>query len=363
MRAEDIVRQLAFSLPQRTGRFSDEVSIATIVHSGGGTISVTTSTDHGLSVGNLVNIVDVKAPNTITSLTAVGNVATAATADPHDLTELPPGSTLSNTVEITGATESEYNGELEIVSVPDRNTFSYRLLVDATVSPATGSPTLLQFFDRRGFNGRHIVTSVVSTTVFEYTLTSFIPLQDGVGGVIRMRHRITRAESIESAEATYSRQNNTELWCYAVLDNTESSKDRDISTDAGQEKATGLDARQRIIFNASLFVFFPATQSIRGGAERDDASSVIMADIISSIVGARLPTGLTEYTWSAVTYNGDNKNEYVHAYYVHQYDLQQTVDITGCDRLPVSDTVALQQIDFSIFDEPSNILATGSVLF
>ena len=48
MRAEDIVRQLAFSLPQRTGRFSDEVSIAAISHTGSGTISVTTGSDHGL---------------------------------------------------------------------------------------------------------------------------------------------------------------------------------------------------------------------------------------------------------------------------------------------------------------------------
>ena len=114
-------------------------------------------------------------------------------------------------------------------------------------------------------------------------------------------HRITRAESIESAVETYTKQTGADqLWAYAVLGATGSSKDRNNNSDAGQEKSSGDDARQRLIYNASIFVFFPATADIRAGESRDKAQSVVAAEIMGSIVGAKLPTGLTEYVWSAV---------------------------------------------------------------
>ncbi len=360
MRASDIVTQLANFLPLLTGRFSDTVGIASILGTGGGTITVTTSADHGLSIGDFVNIVGVKTPNVITSLTSAGKIATATTIRDHDLTE----DTLGRcTVEIINADDPAYNGVHKLLKVPSRTTFTYRLDTVPALSPDTGSPELVEFFGARGYNGRHIVTSVGSTTSFDYVITSFIALTltAGTPGIVRMRHRITRSESIDSAVETYTKQGVDKLWAYAILAGTGASKDRNIGSDAGQQKSAGADSRQSLIFNASVFVFYPATTEIRAGAVRDLAQSEIMAAIIGSVVGANLPTGLTEYVWGKVAYEGDEKHSYNNAFYVHEYILQQTADITFCDRVPGDITVPFKQLDFDLFAETENILASGSI--
>ena len=360
MRASDIVAQLANFLPALTGRFSDTVGITSILGTVGGTITVETSTPHSLSVGGFANIIDVNTPNAITSLTAVGKVATATTTNNHDLTE---DRFKRCTIEITGADDPAYNGVHKLLTVPTRTTFTYQLDAVPALSPDTGVPTLLEFFAGRGYNGRHLVTAVGSTTSFDYVITAFIPLTlvIGVGGIVRMRHRVTRAESIDSAIETYSKQGANQLWAYAILGGTAASKDRNIGSDAGQQKTASADARQSLIFNASVFVFFPATDDIRAGAVRDLAQSEIMAAIIGSIVGANLPTGLTEYVWGKVAYEGDGKDSYNKAFYIHEYILQQTADITFCDRIRTDITVPLTRLDFDLFAETENILASGSI--
>ena len=362
MRGSDIVAQMVNFIPSLTDKFSDEVAIVGILGIVGGTVTVDTATVHGLSVGDFVNIIDVKTPNVITSLTAVGKIATAVTANNHDLTE---DRFKRCTVEITGADDPAYNGVHKLLMVPTRKTFTYQLDTVPALSPDTGIPTLLEFFAGRGYNGRHLVTVVGSTTSFEYVITSFIPLilVAGVGGLVRMRHRITRAESADSAIQTYTKQGADALWAYAVLEATIASKDRNIGSDAGQQKTAGADARQNLIFNASVFVFFPAVLEIRAGGLRDLAQSEIMAAIIGSLVGANLPTGLTEYAWGKVAYEGDDKFFYNNAFYIHKYDLQQTADITFCDRVRTDITVPLKQLDFDVFAETENILASGSITF
>jgi hypothetical protein len=356
MRAADIVTQLVFVLPSLTGRFSDEVGI-TSIQPVGSDIEVITDSAHGLSVGDFVNIVDVISPNFINDLTSVGKIATAITDNKHDLIEPRVGIC---TVDIIGATDPAYNGKHNLLTVPSRTSFTYQLDSVPAISPDTGVPRLEEFFVNRGFNGRHEVIAVPGSNLFTYTVASFLPPSAGAGGFVRSGHRITRAESIESAMETYTREQEGELWAYAVLDSSIASKDRNITSDAGQQKTAGSDPRQNIIFNASIFVFFPATDEIRAGGVRDLAQSEVLANIIGSIVGANLPTGLTEDVWGKVTYEGDNKFFYDRGVYIHQYDIQQTADLTFCDRVPPSISVPFEEIDFSLFEEDANIVATGS---
>ncbi len=359
MRASDIVSQLRTVLPTLTNRFTDELSIASIVVSGVGAL-VTTTVDHGITVGDFVNIINVVTPNTLTSLTASGLIATATTIDNHDLTEDRFGRGRCK-VNISGANDAAYNGSHTLLTVPSRATFTYRLDTIPALSPDTGAAQLLELFPRRGYNGRHEVVTVPSSTTFTYAISSFLPLIAGLGGIVRLRYRITRAESEDSAFEVYSKKATDKLWAFAVLRTNEASKDRNIESDAGQQKTAGADPRQNVIFKASIFVFFPATNDIRAGEQRDLAQTEVLANIVGSIVGANLPTGLSEYVWGKVTYDGDSKRFYDRGIYVHRYDIEQTGDITFCDRVPTSLSVPFNKIDFNQLEEKENRLATASV--
>ncbi len=360
MRAQDIVNQLTAFLPRVTGRFSDTLTISSIT-AVGLTITVVTATDHGLSIGDFANVLDVVTPNPITSLTNNGLIATVITGNNHDLVEDILG---RDTVTISGAAETDFNGTFQLLTVPSRTSFTYKLLTIPSGSPATGSPILEETFNCRGYNGRHSVLSVPDTTTFTYTIPNFAPLEDGLGGLVRTRHRITRVKNSDAAIAAYTAKATDELWAFVFLGGTEASKDRNTNSDATTEKSAGDDPRQKLIFHATILVFIPATAEISGAAARDLAQSEVMVNIVKSIVGAALPSGYSEHVWGRVTYDGDTEAEFgSKAIYAHAYSITQTADITVFDRIPFSDTVALRQINFSLADPPSDVLAEGEVVF
>ena len=89
-----------------------------------------------------------------------------------------------------------------------------------------------------------------------------------------------------------------------------------------------------------------------------------MANLVGSLIGSTLPTGLSEHVWSRLTYDGDGESAFGgKAFYAHLYNFNQVADITSCDRRPFEDTVALKRIDFSLSDPPSDILANGQIDF
>jgi hypothetical protein len=138
VKASDVVRQLFNFLPRHTGLFSDDVPVSSITRSGA-TVTVVTSSPHGLLTNQYVNIMNSLAPNTITNLTRAlsiktitrsGSVATVETDSPHFLAE-------DTLLEIQGAVETEYN-ILTKIGIVSATKFYYR--VNGTpATPATGA--------------------------------------------------------------------------------------------------------------------------------------------------------------------------------------------------------------------------------
>ena len=194
MQISDVVKQLWLVVPTLTDLFTDDLDVVSITSSGT-TATVTTSSPHGLSTGEVARIFGALVPNTITSLTQVDNVASATPGSPHDLTE---GfeDTKIDPITIEGATESEYNGSHNLISVPDRNNFTYEITGDPS-SPATGSPLLLEDL-KFGYNGFFNIV-LTSTTTFTYTIPKV--LGSPAGGTIfcRVRQRIICLISQERA--------------------------------------------------------------------------------------------------------------------------------------------------------------------
>lgn len=179
MKTEEIVNQLKAILPRYTGDFTTNLSVSSLTQTAG-TATATTATAHGLVVGEKVLIVGAKVPLIITSLTRVGNYALAITSGKHSLIR---GNT---TVEISGATQSDYNGIKPLYT--DKNHFLSAPLIDIesiTISGTTATVTTkiphgyvnnanveVQIFGASNENYNKVTTldSVPTSTTFTYTV-------------------------------------------------------------------------------------------------------------------------------------------------------------------------------------------------
>jgi len=74
------------------------------------------------------------ATNAVTSMTRSGSTATCNTTTAHNLA-------VGDKVKVSGATESEYNGNHTVLTVPDSDTFTFAVS-GTPASPATGSPVV-----------------------------------------------------------------------------------------------------------------------------------------------------------------------------------------------------------------------------
>lgn len=86
------------------------------------------STENGLTITDITGTPS----TTISTLTAVGTVATATTGTAHGLS-------VGHTVVVSGATPDEYNGVFLVATAATTTEFTYALTISATASPATGT--------------------------------------------------------------------------------------------------------------------------------------------------------------------------------------------------------------------------------
>lgn len=346
MKAKQIVNQLRAVLPKYTDKFTDKINISSLTFSGG-TVTAITSSVHGLSTGNIVNIVGALAPNTITSLTQTDNIATAITQNAHDLTE-----GYQQTINISGANQSEYNGDKTLLSVIDRNTFTFQVTGNPT-SPATG--TILLNEDKiNEYNGRFQIT-VIDTTTFTYTIRG-APGSPASGTiVVKTKARITGAATIERAIEAYTKQNIDDYYIFVVLGALNANRDRYINVDATYRFTKDEEYRQTLIQSFSIFMIVPSKNQIAGRRARDEIEDIRWS-LYKSIVGAKLDSGGSEGIRSGITIINDDIFDYNGAIYIHQFVFEITFDITNDDIISPSDNVAFRDIQINYEQEDDDLL-------
>jgi len=163
MKLADIIFQLQRLLPSQTNLFSDApISISSLAFSTP-TVTATTAAVHGLEIGNIVNIHDATNPISITSLTRVGDVATAVTSTAHDLTEA-----FQETVTISGATEGAYNGTKDTFVLTGTQKKNFKIQPNLIVDSITrvGTTATVTTREDHGF---------IATANFNVTITGAIP--------------------------------------------------------------------------------------------------------------------------------------------------------------------------------------------
>lgn len=356
MKAEDIIKQLQFALPNNTEYFSDTLNITSLTRSGS-TVTALCSAAHNLETGKNVRISGAKSPTLITELTQINGIATARTNADHDLTE-----GFFETVEITGADQEEYNGTFTLLRVQNRLTFSYEL-GSAPVSPATGSEILLLTAGLGNYNGLYTVT-VTSPTSFTYQITTS-PYQTAFGEIKAKKNiRVSGAVTIDRALESYTAQETNKLWAFVVLDDTAVSKDRTLRNDGIALRSAGTDFRTRLLKNFSVYVVVPSVMSIAGRYERD-LMEEIEPILYKSLLGVKFESPFAEKEWSMVTPVGHGFAGYYKAYYVHRFQFQTSYDILFQDTAINPDTRAFRDIDLNYYSfeagHEDQVIASASI--
>lgn len=349
MRASDVVTQLAVLLPQFTDKLTNEIPVAALTRSGT-VVTAATEAPHRLQVGDAVAITGAVTRITISSFTRSGTTGTIVTAADHDLTfkaNRPVASDLPTTVDTSGATEAEFNGNFPIIAVDNRRTIRVTM-ADSGPTTATGSPVLQGAESAlRDYNTTYPVLEAPDETHFTFTQAD-TTLLDPVGTIVaRTKPRISAGVDPAKLIEAYTRQKIDELWLFAVLEDVAASKNRSILSDATDNIQRGQYFRQQVIQPLALYLFMPASGSIAGQAERDLAED-LFRPICRSILYTKFDSRLFVGEQGPLQFVSHGLFDYNGALYVHAFNFEQVVDLVFEDTVGPDLDVAFRDIDLTM---------------
>lgn len=341
MKAADVVNQLAIYLPTFVDDFTTNFNIISLTRSGT-TVTAVTDSAHGLAASQQVNIVGAQTPIVISSIDRVGIVATMVTDSDHDITE-----NAGFDVQIEGATESEFNGTFELLSVPNRRTITFKV-ADSGPITATGSPLLLNGSSPlQSYNGLKEITATPTSTSFQYEITDSTLFSPASGGITaKTLPRISSAVDFERLIDAYTAQSPGDAWLFVVLGDALADKSRNIDTDSTDNIQAGNYFNQRLIQTVQIFVFLPTTAEIAGREARDRCEE-LLKPICNSVLGYKFPS-LVENLNNPLMLTGHGLQAYNTAFYAHQYAFEATLQLGPSDIFVPSDHVAFRDIDLTM---------------
>ena len=321
--------------------FTDQINVISLTRSGT-TVTIETDAEHGLSVGKQANVVGAQTPIVINSIDRVGGVATLVTDDDHDITE-----NAGFDVQISGATEPNFNGAFKLISVPNRRTIKF-FVDDSGPISATGAPLLLNGSNiYKSYNGLKNVIAVPTATSLQYTVsdsTLYTPAHGNI--VIKGNPRISSSVDFDRILEAYTKQPQSKAWLFVVLGNATASKSRQIDIDATDNIQAGNFYNQKLIQSINFYVFMPSTEQIAGSDARDRCEE-LLKPITKSVAGVKFPS-LIENNNNPLMITGHGLQGYSKAFYVHEYSFEATLQMGESDIFIPSDDVAFRDIDLTL---------------
>lgn len=353
MRAADIVEQLQRKLPLVTSVFSDELTVASLVHVGT-TATVTTTAAHGLAPGAQVTIFGARTPVPVASISHASGASYAivTTSEDHDLT-LYRFRTEANVVEVDGANEPEFEGLRTVVAVPNRRTVHVAVDPSAPLS-ATGTIRLLGASTYlRNVRGRYAVATVPSATSFTVTHDAASDLGTAVGpAFVRTRPRVTGAQSPASAVLSHSQEAGgaaSKAWAYVVLDDSTPVRQTAAPAEAFAVNKLSGGWSQMVVQRFGVLLALPNVSDERGRTARDLAAD-LLGPIARCLLGAEFDTGFAVRRPAApVSFAGESAQETaVGSWYGHRFDFEQIARLGLADTVGNDEHVAFRDIDVEI---------------
>ena len=347
----DIVLHIAEYLPRISDLFCDTLDIDTAVISGNYTITVTTSTAHGLVPGSPIIFTGGKTQNVIS--TAEDDVPDETVliefSDVHDFTT-PNTAIGTEPLLCTGFNEAEWNTTLEIVDVPTDQS------VIVNYPPgATGPPTFTTAigYEERPLSifGTQSVAAVPSTTQFTVLLdsTSVPGLPNGaiLNATATTGIRCAAVDSVDRADKIYAKQSGNKLWLFVIMTDLDISKDRHTYNDGIASFSSQDTMRLRALQNFSTVVYFRSADKISGATAQELAYGTIFLDLLQVLYGFSGFTKDTDASEFATVVAGHGAGTSNVAYYTEVYDWQCPVDISFDNGFNFYEDVAFRHLDGS----------------
>lgn len=352
----DIVNHLAEYLPRISDKFSDSIAVDSATISGGRTVTVNTTSAHGLSVSDPLMFVGGQTSIPISTVTEETEDETALIefSTVHDFTT--PNATIeTESLPCVGFNESEWNTTLEIIEAPTDQS-----VVVNFPTGATGIPT---FTTAKGYEERPLsifgtqsVATTPTPTQFTVELSTDIPVLptgDIINLSVTIGARIAAADTIERAEEIYSEvATNDDLWAFVIMMDADVSKDRHTLNDSIACFAHQNEMRLRILNNFAVVVFFRTSDSLSGVTAQELAYGEVYTDLLQVLYGFGGFAVDEDNSFLVTVTAGHNRGIANTSYYTQVYEWQVPIDITVDNGFNFYDDVALRQIDgnFPMFD-------------
>lgn len=344
MRIREIERHLRIYLPELTSRFNSEIEVSSYVVNGG-VATITTADAHGVELGDEVKIKGVTFLNPIQQAKKVSStVALATTEYPNDLTFHPNGEAIDvkTSVEITGATTTDYNGTHNLTNVVDRRNFYFEIDPDAP-EHAVGD-LILHEEGLLALNGLFTVESVISATAFTIAVNKEdFTAPPGITFYNLANVRIASDITPENASRAYTRQSPGDYWIFIAPQDTRVSRDRRVQTDFDYSYQQGNDFYQETEDPFILFLFIPATKVYTPVDAMDEANNELKKAIFKCLLGY-FPSKTLTGKYDGIFYTGSGVVGYDKSVYIHGFNFAATSAILSTDTY-IPDSTAVHLIN------------------
>jgi len=336
----EIVRQLKTYLPIFTDRFTAVLTVTSAAVDASNIVTVTAAR-HGKTAGQSVIISGGTTRNVLSQAEVeTGNESVRFfTEYDHDL--IRPSKPLDDQTLILVQDGSVWDGEHQIIDVPNRRTFVLNYPDGETDPPELEGMYLID--TRTGLAGVQTLATVPSINTFTINLSGAPPLPPGPidNLAVISGFRIAAAADFKRAQAVYTKQDSDEDYLFVIMTDGDVSKDRHTLNDG----VAGMNRQDmnllRMLRNFSTVVFIQTGDDLSGANAQDLAYSEIYAALLHTLFGF-------EQSGQAIKYgavpSGDGPAEYNTAYYAHVYDWQLPGTITYQDGFLRQPDVAFRDI-------------------
>lgn len=318
----DIVKQLRIYLPWYSSRFVNFLSIESAVTVLPNSIQVVFTNDHNLEIGDVVIAKNMRLLNEVTNAEVVDEIAQITLSSDPDTT-LPKKIYDPKTINLTGFSDSEWNGEKTFVDM--LNISQGNPILKFTPPPTPAIPSGLGYLaeERPTFRGLWLVQNIISDTelVMErLDIPSFQTADQVLDNLeIYKTSNIVVAPTLERAAEMYTAVSGQDkIWLYVIPDGRRTSRDPHALTDAVAELDDGDSNLISRLMSFSTVVFIDTSNNISAGAALDMVYGEIDDALSSTLFGFKKTS---DNNLHAVP-TEDNLALYNTSYYAHYYNWQ-----------------------------------------
>ena len=338
-------------LPRLTDRFSDNAIVAAEIIAGTPQILQIVDPLHGLSASDQTILVDGLIDNVISGVIDNGDGSYRfTTAEEHDLTQ-----DYITEIELSGFTDSQFNGKFPLLTVPSRNLFEIEL---PSLPALTGNPVLRE--DREvGINGTFNITRIIDTNIYEIDLTDKPFFTPQVVPILRRAKDFNINICVTADRATELYQSNGigKNMIFIIMGVSDISKDQTITSDAIQQNGSGTESRPLNMNNFSLNVYFDTTNDIGGAKASQLAYEEIYQVLLAVCSGIKFEDfGESRYVTTLINHEPDL---YQKSFYSHMYIFEYNFEITQDEQFLTKfiESRAFRDIDVSFSEQQDGSIA------